>query len=299
MNWDKTITAVFEFNDLDKTYVPDDNFEMALIEQGYDDVLDDYVLTSNIDKIDTLFVTQKNISDLTGIEDFVSLKILNCGLNKLVSLDISNNKELVDLYCSSNLLTELNVSENQKLEMIFANDNQIAVLDLSNNTALDRIYINSNELSGLNTEANPALNLIYCDNNQIQELDLSKNARLTNLFCAGNELSSLDVSQNTELIELNVAYNKLTKLDLSKNPELKSLNCTNNELSELSLKNGNNEQMPGLPQNPHDTFVGIRFHNNPTLTCVEVDNANKANAGEEPYRLWEKDQTVVYSEDCN
>ena len=27
------------------TYVPDDNFEQALIDLGYDDVLDDYVLT--------------------------------------------------------------------------------------------------------------------------------------------------------------------------------------------------------------------------------------------------------------
>jgi hypothetical protein len=32
------------------TYVPDDNFEQALIDYGYDDVLDDYVLTSNISK---------------------------------------------------------------------------------------------------------------------------------------------------------------------------------------------------------------------------------------------------------
>ena len=52
---DKNITAVFEFNDLDKTYVPDDNFERALIELGYDDVLDDYVLTSSINSVDTLY----------------------------------------------------------------------------------------------------------------------------------------------------------------------------------------------------------------------------------------------------
>jgi NADH:ubiquinone oxidoreductase subunit C len=48
-----------------------------------------------------------------------------------------------------------------------------------------------------------------------------------------------------------------------------------------------------------DTFFGIRFHNNSALTCVEVDNATKANAGEEPYRLWEKDETAIYSGDCN
>jgi hypothetical protein len=30
------------------TYVPDDNFEQAIIDLGYDDTLDDFVLTQNI-----------------------------------------------------------------------------------------------------------------------------------------------------------------------------------------------------------------------------------------------------------
>ena len=30
------------------TYVPDDNFEQRLIDLGYDDTLDDFVLTQNI-----------------------------------------------------------------------------------------------------------------------------------------------------------------------------------------------------------------------------------------------------------
>ena len=29
---------------IEKTYVPDDNFEQALIDLGYDDELDDYVI---------------------------------------------------------------------------------------------------------------------------------------------------------------------------------------------------------------------------------------------------------------
>ena len=41
---------------LAQTYVPDDNFEQALIDQGYDDVLDDYVLTENISDLTTLNV---------------------------------------------------------------------------------------------------------------------------------------------------------------------------------------------------------------------------------------------------
>ena len=58
------------------TYVPDDNFEQRLITLGYDNILDDSVLTSNINSITTLYVNSLNISDLTGIEDFTALTVL-------------------------------------------------------------------------------------------------------------------------------------------------------------------------------------------------------------------------------
>ena len=44
------------------TYVPDDNFEQYLINQGYDDVLDDYVLTANISGITQLTISDKKIT---------------------------------------------------------------------------------------------------------------------------------------------------------------------------------------------------------------------------------------------
>ena len=37
-----------------QTYIPDDVFEQALINQGYDTVLDDYVPTANISNITSL-----------------------------------------------------------------------------------------------------------------------------------------------------------------------------------------------------------------------------------------------------
>ena len=40
------MSSVFQ----DRTYIPDDNFEQAIIDLGFDDILDDYVLTSNIMK---------------------------------------------------------------------------------------------------------------------------------------------------------------------------------------------------------------------------------------------------------
>ena len=46
------------------TLIPDPNFEQALIDLGYDNVLDGQVLTNNISSIVNLNISFKNINDL-------------------------------------------------------------------------------------------------------------------------------------------------------------------------------------------------------------------------------------------
>ena len=116
------------------TYVPDDNFEQALIDFGYDDVLDDYVLTANISGVEDLNVMEKEISDLTGIEDFTALDYLNCQQNQLTSLDVSANTALTILKCYSNQLTSLDVSANTALTKLHCYANHPSTsLDVSSN----------------------------------------------------------------------------------------------------------------------------------------------------------------------
>ena len=93
-NIDEGVIFDPECLDLGNTYVPDDNFEQALIDLGYDDVLDDYVLTENISGVTELDVSNKEIGDLTGIEGFIALDNLTCNTNQLTSLDVSNNTAL-------------------------------------------------------------------------------------------------------------------------------------------------------------------------------------------------------------
>ena len=54
-------------------YVPDNNFDQKLIDWGYDDTFDDYVLTANISGVTDLDISKEAISDLIGIEDFTTL----------------------------------------------------------------------------------------------------------------------------------------------------------------------------------------------------------------------------------
>ncbi|RLD73933.1 MAG: T9SS C-terminal target domain-containing protein, partial [Bacteroidetes bacterium] len=65
------------------TAIPDTNFKQALVELGIDNEIDNQVLTTDINTLTDLNIIYKNISDLTGIQDFVSLTSLNCAYNNL------------------------------------------------------------------------------------------------------------------------------------------------------------------------------------------------------------------------
>ena len=92
-----------------KTYIPDDAFEQALINLDLDDVFDDSVYTSAIDTVITLYLSNNGITDLTGISDFSQLTDLFCNDNLIIDLDLLNNSNLFELNCNNNLLSSLNV----------------------------------------------------------------------------------------------------------------------------------------------------------------------------------------------
>ena len=149
-------TSVFS-----QTYVPDDNFEQALIDLGYDTgALDDYVPTANINSITYLNVSNKNIAALTGIEDFIGLETLYCFSNQLSSLDVSTNIALTRLYCYLNQIASLDVSTNTALKELNCHTNQLTILDVNANIALETLVCSSNQLSSLDVSTNAALTLL-------------------------------------------------------------------------------------------------------------------------------------------
>ena len=129
----------FSFVFAQKTYVPDDKFEQALIDLGYDTTLDDSVLTANISGVIKLDVGDKSISDLTGIEAFVALEDLRLWRNSLTSLDVSKNTALKELWCDFNQLTSLDVSNNTALTWLYCPSNRLTSL-IMRNGATSQLY---------------------------------------------------------------------------------------------------------------------------------------------------------------
>ena len=183
----------FSFIFSQNTYVPDDNFEQALIDLGYDTTLDDSVLTANIIGVTALNVENKSISDLTGIEAFAALEDLRLWRNSLTSLDVTKNTALKSLTLGQNSLTSL---------------------DVTKNTALQRLSVTSNSLKSLDVTKNTALKELWCDFNSLTSLDVSNNTALEWLYCPSNSLTTLNMK--------NGATSQLYKFNTTRNY---SLNC--------------------------------------------------------------------------
>jgi len=164
------------------TYVPDDYFEGKLIDFGLDDVFDDSVLTSNVSGLIELDLSSSFISDLTGIEAFMSLETLSVSQNLLTTIDVSQLTSLSWLECGVNQLTNLDVSQNPALVLLSCTSNEITNLDVSQNILLEDLRCNSNLLTSLNIGQNTALQLLDCQFNELTSLDISNNVDLTAIY---------------------------------------------------------------------------------------------------------------------
>ncbi|WMI65520.1 hypothetical protein RBH94_15825 [Aestuariibaculum sp. YM273] len=192
--WDKSSSLSYSVDceSLDcssgKTYIADSYFETVLKNMGYDDEVDNWVATENIKTIDSLNLSGKYISDLTGIQDFTQLGALIVNNNFIKSLDLSKNTNLYRLDVSNNQLSSLDLSENTRLYWLYVSKNQLSSLDLSKNTSL--FWLNASS-------------------NQLISLDLSKNTNLFWLNLSSNQLNSLNLKNgnNSRITSFSIKYN--------------------------------------------------------------------------------------------
>ena len=159
------------------TSIPDVNFEQALINFGFDTgTPDGTVPTANISSVTCLAgvwpancntnLNSLSISDLTGIEDFTALTILDISYNLITNIDLSNNINLRHLYCDGNQLTSIDLSNNVQLRSLYCSYNSLSSLDLTSNSNLDNLSCSSNQLTSLELCPNTGCyDTLWCDNN--------------------------------------------------------------------------------------------------------------------------------------
>jgi len=230
-----------------QTYVPDDNFEAYLEANNMGNGIanDDYVTTANIDTVTLLDISVQGISDLTGIQDFVSLMGIDCSVNNLSYLDLSNKQSLIAVLCEQNQLTSINLNACPMLMQLSCDFNQLTELDLSDNVNL---------------------RALECGINYITELDLSNNPNLEELHCPENLLNCLNLKSGGNQNIYHITADDQDALSLS---------CV--EVDDLAYSNSN------WISNPDFEFdIGVSFSENCNNACsnsstlvLDVGHKNK------------------------
>ncbi len=252
------------------TYVPDDNFEQALIDLGYDDVLDDKVRTYNISiYIPTLDISNKNISDLTGIEDFDGVSFLYCNDNPLGTLDISGMDNIYTLRAYNCQLSNFTNTTSNTFGQLSINNNSLTNIDVSNNSALTYFNVSNNNLTDINLVNNSNLNIVYVNNNNLSNLDL-RNGNNTNI----SNTSMFNASNNPNLTcifvdDANYSSQNWTSIDASSTFVETEAECTALSTDNIELR----ENLTVFP-NPTNDVLNIELNNNISIHKIDIFDIN-------------------------
>lgn len=306
-NIDEQTTFSLDCNFNELTYVPDDNFEQALIDLGYDDFLDDYVNTVYLKNVEQLLISSENIEenkirDLTGIEGLSNLKTLILAGHKITDLDLSSNTNLEKVVAQFNEIESVILPETERLTEVDFWGNKLSAIDVSNLPNLKKLALYNNELSSINTSQNPYLETLNVSLNTLNSIDITNNTKLTSLYITLAGLTELDVSQNINLETLDCTNNALTTLDVTQNNNLRTLNCSsNNTIESLNVSNNrlletlncmqNDIAVLDISNNIRLTDFDARINN---LTCIQVWDVDFANQN------WSEkiDASASFGESC-
>lgn len=259
--------------------IPDTNLRKALIAQlpSFFDSNQLLIKTKAAGFGGAIDCSNKKITNLSGLEEFIALSQINCSKNEITSLDpVKNLTKLTLIDCHNNPLRRLpDLSGLNNLSYLWCSACQLdSVLDLSSNLMLSTLNCYDNQISeikGLGQLSN--LVNLNCWNNLLKTLpDLSSLQKLVQFQCFGNQLAGIPGLQNLVQLQSFIAGgNLLTSLpDLSKLTQLKTLRLWTNKfttspdvskLNALVTYDISYNRLQSLPD----------FKNNPNLTDLSCD----------------------------
>jgi hypothetical protein len=203
------IDVVFESVSKDITHAFECPNFLAYVRLILNKDADEPVYDFDVAGIEEIFLYNREIVSLAGIEYFTSLRILEAGLNYIIQADVSNNIYLERLDLHDNLLTSIDVSNNTRLDWLVLYDNYLTGIDVSQNVDLTFLVINRNMITDLDLSNNRLLATLITENNQLIGLDLSNNPNLQWVHAHNNYLTWVNLSGNRE--------QQIRRLDVSNN----------------------------------------------------------------------------------
>lgn len=288
--------ASFVLNVTDSSNIiifPDSNFKAKLLSSsltnqvaysgsGYvkiDTNNDNEIQFTEAAVIDSLNVGYANIIDITGIAGFSNLKRFNCRNNQIVTLNLTSNTTLQELFAISNSINSINVNGLLNLKTLQVTSNQISTINLSSLIALENFYCSSNLLTTLDLSANVNLKYFYGDQNNISSINLTGLSALQGFSSNFNSISSLNFDNLTNLEFINCMQNDLTTLSIINCPSLVSIDCSGNNLTSLNTSTATSLEalncsynlISALQLNLNSNLLNLNCESN-SLTTLDLTN---------------------------
>lgn len=180
----------------------DENLKSALLELGYDFNKDKEIQISEIDTVNNLSISKRNIVNLDDLVYFKSLKIVNAMKNQITNLDVFfNNSVIEEIYIGENKLgKKLTLKNIQNLKGLYAFRNGLEELSLISTNNIGNLYLQGNLFEKISVENLLKLKTLQLSENvNLKEVNVRKNVELIQLYLNNTNVFQIDISNNTLL----------------------------------------------------------------------------------------------------
>ena len=263
MEWLNNNELPIPYESMDDLF-PDENFRKAILQEVFEQDKSSknttlvYEQLSVIQAQEVLLISNYKIKDLTGIEQFTSLKHLDVSYNPIKTLkDVSSDCRKI--YAHNTHLSKLEHEDIPKeittLDVTFS---RLNTLDVSDREELQFLFCSYNQLTELKFDGCDQLSMLMCQQNGLSELSVDKLPMLEQLECRNNLLSELVVPDT--LVWLSCESNHLKELKLNHCEDLEHLECSNNQLDVLevqALEKLTTIDCRGNERSPHELIHGV------------------------------------------
>lgn len=218
--------------------IPDVNFKNRLLENDLINLDgDSEIQLEEALSVQYLDLSNANIQSLSGIEQFINLRELNCENNQISELPLTTLGYLKRLNCNNNQISSLDFDTSLLQELRCAN-NQISFVNIGLNTL--ELDVSYNQIEQLNLPTSGYYAYLNISGNLFTEIQIQQ-LRLDNFYCEDTKLTALDLSQTLQLGET---------ISIRNNPNLQSVNLKNNRFDFCDLMGGGCHFYLALSGNP-------------------------------------------------
>lgn len=175
-----------------------------------------YIYETDVNEINSFHANTLRISDISGIEYFVSLTYLSLADNLIVDISpLENLTSLRHIVFTENDIVDISPLENlTSLRYINLSENEIADISiLANLTSLTELNLRYNQIVDISPIANlTSLTILWLNNNKIADISPLENLTSLNvLYLSDNQIVDISILGNLTLLrKLYLIDNQIT-----------------------------------------------------------------------------------------